>query len=48
LQPFAWSAAMLATTSATGAEVDGPRARAMMQKVQAWSQPFWTGTKARV
>jgi hypothetical protein len=35
-------------TSATGAERLAPRPCGITQNVQAWSQPFWTGTKARV
>ena len=36
-----------ATTSATGSERELPRPNGMMQKVQRWSQPFCTCTKAR-
>ena len=36
------------TTSPIGTERELPRPKGMMQKVQRWSQPFWTCTKARV
>ena len=36
------------STSATGSERLGPRPCGITQKVQAWSQPFCTATKARV
>ena len=43
-QPAAARRSTWATTSTTGTERELPRPNGITQKVQRWSQPFWTCT----